>query len=247
MPVRSAATHHPTTGQEGSGSKLSAAAYISRAHAAALSASAQRRGQHTSAGSSGSGSQTAVAGPAAGSAFGARGPEACAGPGGGSLSGAHSAMLGAGAGGGVSGSAGGQGDAPDSSSAALWQGRRRVSSSGGPAPEPTHSAAGGASGAALGGDVQRGGSGLAQPCEPVGASAGCKLSATQQLRLAQSTLRASATGCSQGSSVSAGAPGTPAAGSTGGAPAGSNSPKQPQSKRRVGGSHRRFASLGALQ
>jgi hypothetical protein len=234
---------HPA-GQDGSAGKLSAAAFISRAHAAALAASAQRRGQRTVSGNSsgvyGSPGFSSFGSPAAPSSFG--GDHHAGSPGA-----AHSLAV-------VGGS-----NADADALAGHWQVKRPRASSNG-IPE-----------AASGASLEQFSSLPVQPEGGMGSCGPCgKISASEQLRLTHSALRASATGGGgavghhgAGGSLStsnsglaghfgrqsstSGGPATGAAADAGdGHLIGSGAAQQALAKRRVS-NHRRFASLGAMQ
>lgn len=233
---------HPA-GQDSSAGKLSAAAFISRAHAAALAASAQRRGQRTVSGNSagvyGSPGFSSFGSPAAPNSFGG---DLYAG----SPSTAHS----------LAGAGGSSADAD--ALAGHWQVKRpRASSSG--IPE-----------AASGASLEQFSSLPVQPEGGMGSCGPCgKISASEQLRLTHSALRASATGGGGGvgqhgaggslstsnsgvaghfgrHSSTSGGPAAGAAAEAGdGQMSGLAAQHQALAKRRVS-NHRRFASLGAM-
>lgn len=222
------------TGQEPSASKLSAAAFISRAHAAALAASAQRRGQRSSTTPNANSNTGGVYGSPGFSSFGSQ-------PGGGlsssgfagvveQLSGspgaaaaattpAHSGVLPLAGAGGAVGAAGGVGSSSAADAAELLAGgggwlskRPRGSSSGVPdAVAPT----GGLSGEQ---QLARGGSLAAAQYQQqvaegsVSSAAGCgpcaKISASEQLRLTHHALRWSATGGAGASAAAGGGSGS---------------------------------------
>lgn len=236
-------------GQDGSAGKLSAAAFISRAHAAALAASAQQRGQRTVSGNStgayGSPGFSSFGSPSAANSF--AGEHYASSPG-------QATSLAAAV------AAGGSGADLDMSAAA-WQVKRpRVSSSG--IPE----AAGGQPLLEHFGSVPA----MLQQQQQDGSlsSFGGKISASEQLRLTHSALRASATGgggggmgqqlgggsLSTSNSNSLGpfgrissASGGPSADGGGGQLLGPGGQQAMGSGKRRVSNHRRFASMGAMQ
>jgi hypothetical protein len=239
-------------GQDSSATKLSAAAFISRAHAAALAASAQRRGQRTIPSASGG----VYGSPAGFNSFGS--PAAASSQGGehsyaGSPGAASSLSAAVAAGGG-----GSNADADGPQAGVRWPIRRpRASSSGIPEAERQsleHFSS-------LPAPQQQ----LLQSADGgLGSCGSCgKISASEQLRLTHSALRASATGGGGGglqlagqhpggggsnarhSSTSGGVGGTEAGGI--GQLIGTGVEQQALPVKGRVSSHRRFASMSAMQ
>lgn len=236
-----------TAGSDHSASKLSAAAFISRAHAAALAASAQRRGQRTvssaqSAGVYGSPGCSSFGSPAGFSSYG--GEQLSGSPGLASSLAAAAASANY-----------GHGSTADSDVlAASWQVKRpRGSSSGIPEPAPL---------------LEQLSSLNAQQLQYAGdMGSATKISATEQLRLTHNALRASATGGGV-AALQQGPPGSLSTNTSGmlgpslrrssagggvtgiadGPSAAAAQQQQPAvAVKKRASNHRRFASMGAVQ